>query len=141
MVRKSKERAEEIGCVPIESQREDNKTISMKAPHKSDWLTGFMDHLRSLIKEPPYLVFFFVATILLIVNSLCPTYFYTFLAFFLYSSFGVIWRHAVKDIRSRLKEAYPSSHTKKDLCLTLAYHLINLMAVSVLIFVIVRYCI
>jgi flagellar biosynthesis protein FlhB len=113
----------------------------MEAPQKSDWLKGFMDHLRSLIKEPPYLAFFFVSTTLLIVNFFRPIYFYTFLAIFLYSIFGVMWRHVVKDIRGRLKEAYPNNFTKKNLWLTVVYHFINLIAVFVLVFVIVRYCI
>jgi len=113
----------------------------MDAPQKSDWLKAFMDHLRGLIKGPPYLVFFFVSTILLIINSLHPIYFHTFLAIFLYSIFGVIWRHAVKDIRGRLKEAYPNNFSKTNLWLTSAYHFINLIVVCVLILVIVRYCI
>lgn len=113
----------------------------MEAPQKSDWLKVFMDHLRGLIKEPPYLVIFFVSTILLIANFFRPIYFYIFLAIFLYSIFGLIWRHAVKDIRGKLKEAYPNNFPKKDLWLTLAYHFINLIVVFMLIFVIVRYCI
>ena len=113
----------------------------MEAPQKSDWLKGFMDHLRDLIKEPPYLAIFFVSTILLILNFLCPIYFYTFLAIFLYSIFGIMLRYAVKDIRVTLEVAYPKNFSKKNLWLTLAYHFINLIAFCVLIFVIVRYCI
>jgi len=113
----------------------------MESPPKSNWLKEFMDHLRGLIKEPPYLPIFFVSTILLIVNSFRPIYFNTFLAIFLYSIFGVIWRHAVKDIRGMLAKAYPNNFSKKNLWLTSVYHFINLIAVFVLIFVIVRYCI
>jgi hypothetical protein len=114
----------------------------METTQKSNWLIGFMDHLRGLIKEPPYLAFFFVSTILLIVIFFRPiTYYHTFLAFFLYSIFGIIFRHAIKDIRGMLKEAYPNNFSKKNLWLTLSYHLINLIAVFVLIFVIIRYCI
>ena len=113
----------------------------METPQKSGWLKEFMDHLRDIIKEPPYLAFFFVSTILLIVSFFRPIYYHTFLAFFLYSIFGAIWRHAVKDIRGILKGAYPNNFSKKNLWLTLAYHLINLIAVFVLIFIIVRYCI
>lgn len=100
-----------------------------------------MDHLRALIKEPPYLVFFFVAAILLIIGALRPQCFYVFLAIFLYSVVGVIWRHAVKDTRGILKSSYPNNFSKINLCLTLAYHCINLAAVLTLIFIIVRYCI
>jgi len=113
----------------------------METPQKSGWLNGFMDHLKGLINKPPYLAFFFVSTILLVLSLFRPIYFHTFLAFFLYSIFGVIWRHAVKDIRGMLKEAYQNNFSKKNLWLTLFYHLINLVTVFVLIFVIVRYCI
>ena len=113
----------------------------MESPQKSNWLNEFMGHLRSVIKEPPFLAFFYVSTILLIVGSFRPLYFNTFLAFFLYSIVGVIWRHAVKDVRGMLEKAYPSNFTKKNLWLTLFYHFINLISVFFLIFVIVRYCI
>ena len=113
----------------------------MESPQKSNWLKEFMDHLRGLVKDPPSLAIFFVSTILLIVNSFRPIYFNTFLAIFLYSIFGVIWRHAVKDIRGMLEKAYPNNFSKKNLWLTLVYHFINHIAVFVLIFVIVRYCI
>ncbi len=112
----------------------------MEALQKSDSCRVFMDHLRGLIKEPPYLVLFFVSTILLIISSFCPKYFYTFLAMFLYSIFGIVWRHAIKDIRGRLKEAYPNNFSKNNFWLTSAYQFINLMAVCALILVIVRYC-
>lgn len=113
----------------------------MDTQKESNWLKGFMDHLRGLIKDPPYLAFFFVSTILLIVSLFRSEYFKIFLSIFLYSIFGVIWRHAVKDIRGMLKEAYPNNFPKKNLWFTLGYHLINLVAVFALICVIVRYCI
>ena len=100
-----------------------------------------MDHLRDLINEPPYLVLFFVSTLLLIVSLLFPIHIYTFLAVFLYSVFGLVWRHAVKDIRGKIKGACPDKFSKIDFWLTLTYQLINLITVGVLIFVIVRYCI
>jgi len=112
----------------------------MDAAQKSDWLKGFMDHLRSLLYEPPYLVIFFVSTILLIVSLFRPIYFYTFLAIFLYSIFGLMWRHAVKDMRALFKKAYPNNFEKKNLWLAFPYHVINLIAVCLLIFVIVNYC-
>ena len=113
----------------------------MEAPQKSDWLMRYMDHLRALIKEPPYLAFFFVAAVLLIIGAFQPQFFYVFLAIFLYSVVGVVWRHAVKDIRGRLKALFKDQVSKINLYLTLAYQLINLTAVFLLIFVIVRYCI
>ena len=113
----------------------------MEAPQKTGWIKAFIDHLRVLIKGPPYLVVFFVSTILLIVSISQPMYINTFLAIFLYSILGITWRHAAKDIRGRLEEAYPSSFTKTNLWFTLVYHLINLLVFCVLIYVIVRYCI
>ncbi len=113
----------------------------MQTQQKSNWLKAFMDNLRDLIKGPPYLVFFFVSTILLILSLLRPKYFYTFLAVFLYSLLGVVWRHAVKDIRGWIKDVYPDNSLKKNFWLTVFYQLVNLIAVVVLIVVIVRYCI
>ena len=113
----------------------------MQTQQKSNWLNAFMEHLRDLIKEPPYLVFFFVSTILLILSLFRPKYFYTFLAVFLYSLFGVVWRHAVKDIRSWIKMVYQAKFLKINFLLTVIYQLVNLIAVFVLIGVIVRYCI
>jgi hypothetical protein len=104
-----------------------------------DWFKTFMDHLRGLIKEPPYLVFFFVSTILVIISLFHPIQIYTFLAVFLYSVFGLVWRHAVKDIRGRFKDAYPDKFLKIDLWLTATYQLVNLLVVVLLILVLVRY--
>ena len=113
----------------------------MESPPKSNWLKEFMDHLRDLIKEPPYLVSFFVSTILLILSLVRQEYFYTFLAVFLYSLLGVVWRHAVKDIRGWITNVYPDNSSKINFWLTVIYQLVNLIVVVVLIVVIVRYCI
>jgi flagellar biosynthesis protein FlhB len=112
----------------------------MQPQQNSNWLKAFMDHLRDLLKGPPYLVFFFASTVIIIFNLFRPIHFYTFLAIFLYSIFGVVWRHAVKDIRGRFKELYPNNYLKKEFWFTSAYQIINLIAVGALIFVIVRYC-
>lgn len=113
----------------------------METQPKSDWLKTFMDHLRDLITGPPYLVFFFVSTILLIISLFRSEYLYTILAVFLYSIFGVVWRHAVKDIRGWIENVYKDNFQKKNFGLTVIYQLVNLIAVVVLIVVIVRYCI
>jgi len=113
----------------------------MEASQKLDWFKGFMDHLRDLIKGPPYWATFFVSAILLLVSSFRPICFRASLAIFLYSIFGIIWRHAVKDIRGILKEAYPSNYTKANLVLTSAYHVLNLVVVFALVYVVAHYCI
>jgi hypothetical protein len=113
----------------------------MATPQTSDWFKTFMDHLRDLIKEPPYLTLFFVSTILVIISLFRPMQIYTFLAVFFYSVFGLVWRHAVKDIRGRFKDAYPDQFLKINLWLTAAYQLVNLITVVALILVIVRYSI
>jgi hypothetical protein len=111
----------------------------MATQQTSDWFKTFMDHLRGLIKEPPYLTLFFVSTILVIISLFRPIQLYTFLAVFFYSIFGLVWRHAVKDMRGKFKDAYPNKYVKIDLWLTATYHFVNLIVVVLLIVVIVRY--
>lgn len=113
----------------------------MEEPQKCDWLKGFMDHLRGLTEEPPYSAIFFVSAIFLIISLFSQNHFNIFIVIFLYSIFGAIWRHATKDIRGRLKEAYPNNFTKCNLLITSVYQFINLVVVFVLFFVIVRFCI
>jgi hypothetical protein len=100
-----------------------------------------MEHLKELINEPPYLVSFFVSTILLILSLIHLKYFNTFLAVFLYSLLGVVWRHAVKDSRGWIERVYPDKASKTNFWITIIYQIANLIIVGVLIVVIVKYCI
>ena len=106
-----------------------------------NWLNTFTNRLADLVKEAPYLVIFFVSTIFVIISLFRSTQFYTFLAVFLYSAFGLVWRHAVKDIRGWVGKDYPDKSSKINFWLTVAYQFVNLVAVAGLIFVIVRYCV
>lgn len=46
---------------------------------------------------------------------------------------GVVWRHATKDLRGRLKDQYPDKFNKINLWLTGIYQLLNLVFIVVLI--------
>ena len=94
----------------------------------------FMKHLRDLTKEPPYLMFYFVSCILLIISLIWREgYFWFFSILLIYSMIGVVWRHATKDLRGRLKERYPDKFKKINLWLTGTYQLVNLALVIILV--------
>jgi len=107
-----------------------DKTFSLKE---------FMNHLRGLIKEPPYLMFIFISSTLLIVSLIWQeNYIRSFLILLIYSMAGVVWRHAIKDFRGRIKELYdktPEKFNKINLWLTGIYQLINLVLVIILVIV------
>ena len=104
-------------------------------------LNAFMDHLRDLENGPPFLAIFFVATLFLLGTFIRSDNFYIFLAIFLFSLFGIIWRHAIRDTRDRIKAISEVNFPKNNLQLILVYHFVNLIFLGVLIYIIVRYCI
>lgn len=97
-----------------------------------DVLKRFMDNLKDILNHPPYLIFVFLTSIFMVVSMTTHRYYEQSLALFLYSVFGAVWRHAVKDVRGRQKEAYPESHTVVNFWLTLFYQLVNLLVVLIL---------
>lgn len=105
----------------------------------TDWFKTFIDHLRSLVKEAPYMIFIFISPIFLLIGLIWQKYFYLFVVFFLYSVVGIIWRHAVKDFRGRIKEVYeklPEKYNKINLWLTGVYQLVNLVFVIILVVIV-----
>lgn len=103
---------------------------------KTNFIIEFMKHLKDLIKEPPYLMFYFVSSILLIISLIWrENYFGFFFILLIYSMVGVVWRHATKDLRGRLKERYPDNFNKINLWLTGIYQLINLVFIIILVIV------
>jgi len=101
---------------------------------ETNFIIEFMKHLKDLIKEPPYLMFYFVSSILLIISLIWrENYFGFFFILLIYSMVGVVWRHATKDLRGRLKERYPDKFNKINLWLTGIYQLLNLVFIIVLI--------
>jgi hypothetical protein len=104
-----------------------------------NWLEVFINKLSGLLKEAPYLLLIFVSSLLLIVSILQQKYFEIFLRIFLFSVFGVIWRHAIKDLRGRLNESFnspPEKFTKINLWLTGFYQLVNVIVVIFLVILI-----
>jgi len=112
---------------------------------KSDtnFIIEFMKHLKDLIKEPPYLMFYFVSSILLIISLIWrENYFKFFFILLIYSMVGVVLRHAVKDFRGRIKELYEKSlerFNKINLWLTGIYQLLNLILVIVLVIIMILF--
>jgi len=107
-----------------------------------DLIIEFMKHLKDLIKEPPYLMFYFVSSVFLIISLIFrEDYFWLFLTFLIYSMVGVVWRHAMKDLRGILKQRYsdksykPDKFNKINLWLTSIYQLVNLVLIIFLVIV------
>lgn len=102
----------------------------------TDFIIEFMKHLKDLIKEPPYLMFYFVSSTLLIISLIWrENYFGFFSILLIYSMVGVVWRHTTKDLRGRLKERYPDKFNKMNLWLTGIYQLINLILIIILVII------
>ncbi len=99
-----------------------------------NFIIEFMKHLKELIKEPPYLMFYFVSSVLLVISLIWKKeYFGLFFVLLIYSMIGVVWRHATKDLRGRLKEKYPVRFDTINLWLTGIYQLINIALVIYLV--------
>ena len=97
---------------------------------KDNFIIEFMEHLKDLIKEPPYLMFYFISSILLIISLIWrENYFWFFFILLIYSMVGVVWRHATKDLRGKLKEKYPDKFNTINLWITGIYQLINIVLV------------
>ena len=105
----------------------------MEKERSSTWFKSFIDHLRALIKEPPYVQIFFISPILFIFSAFQISLRIIFIKILLYSIFGIIWRHAIKDIRGRIGKVYPDNFLKINLWLTASYQIINLIAFVILI--------
>ena len=102
----------------------------------TDFIIEFMKHLKDLIKEPPYLMFYFVSSILLIISLIWrENYFGFFFILLIYSMAGVVWRHATKDLRGRLEERYQDKFKAINLWLTGIYQLVNLVFIIILVIV------
>lgn len=107
----------------------------MEKIKQEEFFRVFMDHLRGLVKESPYIIFIYISPILLIITLIWwHEYIKFFFIFFLYSIFGIIWRHFIKDIRGRIKESYPIEiFTKINLWLTGIYQIVNILVVITLV--------
>lgn len=111
-----------------------------KASEKSETnlFMEFMKHLKDLIEKPPYLMFYFVNSILSMISLIWKEkYFGLFFVLLVYSMIGVVWRHATKDLRGRLKEKYPKKYPNRfntiNLWLTGVYQMINIALVVCLV--------
>ena len=94
---------------------------------KNNLFIEFLKHLRDLIDKPPYLMSYFTSSFLLIISLLRQEkYFGLFFILLIYSTIGVVWRHATKDLRGRLKEKYPERFNGINLWLTGLYQIINI---------------
>lgn len=104
-----------------------------------EFMKEFMDNLMELFDKPPYLMFFFVSSVFLMVSLIWQgKYFEIFFILLIYSMFGVVWRHATKDVRGRIQESCKNNlekFNKKNLLLTTVYQVINLILIVALIIV------
>ncbi|MFA4937170.1 MAG: hypothetical protein WC575_02700 [Patescibacteria group bacterium] len=115
----------------------------METIQNQGWLNKFMDYLVALLKEPPYFILFFIATILLIFAFVFQGgQLQIFLTIFLYSCVGLVFRHAIKDFRGRLKARYEKAPNGKfdriNLWLTGFYQLVNLALVVIMVYLVAR---
>ena len=97
------------------------------------WLDGFGDNLKEILDKPPYLIFLFVSSIIVIVSIITQHYFEQIFPILLYSIIGSVWRHAIKDIRGRIKKVSPGNFEKINLWLTLFYQAVNIGLVFILV--------
>lgn len=102
------------------------------------WFETLIVLLRGLINEAPYKIFIFISPVLLIITLAWGKYFKLFFVFFLYSIVGIIFRHAVKDLRGRIKEVNPNNFNKKNLWLTSIYQIVNMGLVVALVMIIFK---
>ena len=108
------------------------------------FLGAFVYHLSKATKDPPFMSFFFLSSIFLMIAIGQKQYPKILFIFFLYSVFGLVWRHATKDIRALLRdellpkkklseEPYAKKtddekdYIKKNFRLTIAYQIINIV--------------
>jgi len=115
-----------------------NEIFGDSTKPETDLFKSFMDHLRGLVNEPPYKIFIFISPILLVITLIWQKYFVLFFIFFLYSVFGLVWRHAVKDFRGRIEKVYENKEFNKiNLLLTGIYQLVNIALVIVLVIIMI----
>lgn len=63
----------------------------------------FIEYLANLLKkEPPYLIFLLISSVLVLLSIMFDRYFDQTWIFLLYSIGGTIWRHAEKDVRNNV---------------------------------------
>jgi len=98
-----------------------------------EWLKDFMKYLRGLINEAPYKIFIFISPVFLITALIWQRYVEIFFIFFCYSIFGIVWRHAIKDVRGRIQKIYHVDFNKINLWLTGFYQIINVVIIAALI--------
>lgn len=92
----------------------------------TNFFNKYMEHLEKLIKGPPYLMFFFVSAVLLMISLIYrENYFRFFFILLIYSMTGVMLRHATNDLRVIFK--------KNNSWLTGIYQLFNLVLIIILI--------
>lgn len=93
------------------------------------WLEKFIDNLAKLLKEPPYLLFLFVGTILVFVSILSNRYFDQVWIFFLYSIVGTICRYIERDV---FKNVFKGEKSKP--VVIAVYHLVNIVLFLLLLY-------
>lgn len=92
------------------------------------WLEKFIDNLKVILKEPPYEIFIFVGSIILIISIIFKRYFDQFFVIFLYSIAGSIWRYISKDIDSGIQKLFKRDEHKNisHLVVITIYHIGNI---------------
>lgn len=96
----------------------------------STWMKSFINSLERLIEKPPYLIFFFVGAVFVIISLITKYNFEKMSVFFFYSVVGIIWRYAEKDLVRPLKAKYPDS----ELWIRVIYHIGNFVLLIALFY-------
>lgn len=104
----------------------------------TEFIKRFMDNLKEILDKPPYLIFVFVGSVFLAISIATQNDVAQSLVFFLYATSGAVWRHATKDLRGRLREAYPQKFIQIELWGVGIYQFVNLALVVWLVIVMLK---
>lgn len=96
----------------------------------TEWMNNLIGSLERLIEKPPYLIFVFIGSILVIISLYLNFGYERAWIFFLYSVGGLIWRYAEKD----LKSVFIKVNEKNDLIVRCIYHVGNIGLFILLIY-------
>ena len=102
---------------------------------KKDWFQSFIEGLERIIEKPPYLIFIFIGSILVLVSLFLKSHFEQTWAFLIYAVGGSIWRHMEKDLSGPIMAKFPkkitleSKYLYSDLIIRIIYHVGNLLLI------------
>lgn len=94
----------------------------------AQWLEKFTDNLKDILDYPPYLIFVFVGSVLMMVSLATKDFYEQMWIFLLYSFGGALWRYIEKDLNSGIKKILKEKRAKNisHLIIIIVYHTGNI---------------